>query len=633
MVRLGVAALVLAVQGAAAEAPGGRIFFTSDWQPHFRTSEIFLASAVTGRTTNLTRNEVDDEDPAWSPDGTTIAFRSRRDGNEELYTMRADGSDVRRLTRTPEPESQPAWSPDGTQLAFTSTAPDTEGNQRSAVFVMNRDGTGRRQITAADEDASDPSWSPDGTYLAVQSGGAEIGRIVIVGIDGGGRRELRPVEIGEPAWSPDGTQIAFTHFREQLNTSDVWVIAIDGTNARKVATFASTPAWSPDGSRLAVVRLPRLVISQDTVYEDGGLTVGLAQPDGHAALRNLFARAPRADETLAGLRWNPRGTTYFGVSWAPDGKRLVFGRRTEGRPRDVFSIRADGSHLRNLSRTKWAFESDPTASPDGRYIAYASDAISVGRTLWLARSDGSRRRKVARGAERAAWSPDSRRIAFARWEHGPGSDTGVYVATIGGRRHRIASGSSPSWAPDGESLAFVHGDAKGRYPSSSIEVAAPDGGVRLVAFLPHRRAYDLSWSPDGTRIAFVADHSFEASIVSWVAVVDVATGRVHYLTRGRYEDTSVDWSPRGDWIVFERLHPNVDARDVVYLVRPDGTHVHRLRNSRSDSGPSWSPDGRRLVFTRRVHGQYELYTARPDGSDLRRLTRNLADESEPAWAR
>src|SRR5919204_4148866 len=194
MVRLGVAALVLALQGAGAGAAAGRIFLTSDWQPHFRTSEVFVASAVSGRTTNLTRNEVDDEDPAWSPDATTIAFSSQRDGNEELYTMRADGSDVRRLTRTPEPESQPTWSPDGTQLAFASTAPDSEGNQRSAVFVANRDGTGRRQITAADEDASDPSWSPDGTYLAVQSGGAEIGRIVIVAVDGGGRRKLRPVE-------------------------------------------------------------------------------------------------------------------------------------------------------------------------------------------------------------------------------------------------------------------------------------------------------------------------------------------------------------------------------------------------------------------------------------------------------
>ena len=631
MVRLGLTALVLAAQGAAAGAPAGVILFTSDWQPHFRTSEIFVASAVTGRTTNLTRNEVDDEDPAWSPDGTTIAFSSSRDGNEELYAMRGDGSDLRRLTRTPEPEFEPAWSPDGTRLAFTSAVRDAEGSEYHAVFVMNRDGTGRRRISAVDEDASHPSWSPDGTHLAVQSGGTELGRVVIVSVDGGDRRELRPVDVGEPAWSPDGARIAFTHFREQLNTSDVWVVGVDGTNARKIATFASTPAWSPDGSRLAVVRLPRLVISHDTVYEDGGLTVGVVQPDGHA-MRNLFARAPRADKTLAGLRWDPRGTTYFGLSWAPDGKRVVFGRRTEGRPRDVFSMRPDGSHLRNLTRTTWAFESDPTASPDGRYITYASDAISVGRELWLSRSDGSHRRRVARGADHAAWSPDSQRIAFARWEHGPGSDTAVYVAAFDGRPHRIASGSGPSWSPDGRTLAFVRTDGKGRYPSSSIPVATA-AGIRTVAFLSHQRAYDLSWSPDGRRIAFVADHSFLASIVSWVAVVDVATGRVHYLTHARYEDTSVSWSPRGDWIVFERLHPNVDEGDVVYLVRADGTRLHPLRGSRHDSAPAWSPEGGRLVFARRVHGEYDLYTARPDGDDLRRLTQNLADESEPVWVR
>ena len=82
-------------------------------------------------TARLTNSPADERDPAWSPDGRTIAFVSDRSGNGDIYTMRRDSTDVRRLTRAAEPDSGPAWSPDGRSLAFESNAD---------IYVVSADG-------------------------------------------------------------------------------------------------------------------------------------------------------------------------------------------------------------------------------------------------------------------------------------------------------------------------------------------------------------------------------------------------------------------------------------------------------------------------------------------------------------
>jgi Tol biopolymer transport system component len=627
-------AAVLFVRGTAAMAPPARIVFTSDWQPHFRTSEVFVASAASGRAVNVTRNEIDDVDPAWSPDGSLIAFASMRHRRWQLFTMRPDGSHVRHLVATAANERDPAWSPDGRQLAFVSDeARNDKGGAVDAIYVVNVDGSGRRRITSpAEGGAAEPAWSPDGKRIAAVAEVGELSRIFTIAVDGSDRRYVGPADGGEPAWSPDGRQLAYTNFREQLNTSDAWLMGVDGTHARKLAGDSSTPAWSPNGAWIAVVRLPRNVITNGTVYRAGGLTVGVVRAAGHG-MRNLFPRAPRADESLSrSARWSPDGTTYFGLSWSPDGKRLAFGRRSEGRPRDVFSIPPNGSQLRNLTRTPRLFESNPVPSPDGRYIAFARNASSVGPTLWLMRSDGAQQRRIAWGAARTSWAPDGRSFVFARWTRRAGSSTAIWTATRRGALRRLAEGDSPSWSPDGHTIAFVRTDGASR--SSSILLMDRDGSApRTVVSLAQAHPYGLVWAPDETRIAFVADHSRGGSIVSWVGVVDLTSGRVRYLTRSKAQDSEVGWSPRGDWIAFSRAHPNVNARTEIFIVRPDGTRMHRATHSDSDSEAAWSPDGRRLVFARRVHGQLELFTIGADGSGLRRLTHNLADEAEPTWTR
>ncbi len=159
-----------------------------------------------------------------------------------IFVANADGSNPQDLGLG----SNPAWSPDGTQIAFALN-PD--------IWVMNADGSGRRPITndpSSTHRVAEPSWSPDGTMIVFNTNNEAIW---IVNAAGGGQRELIdptvPVTIGELAWSPLGDRIVF-------GTNDIWSIRPDGSNLVNLTntpnTFERFPDWKPDGTRIVFER-------------------------------------------------------------------------------------------------------------------------------------------------------------------------------------------------------------------------------------------------------------------------------------------------------------------------------------------------------------------------------------------
>ncbi len=208
--------------------------------------EIILRNADGSDPVNLTNNAAGDREPAWSPDGSRIAFESGRNGDDEIFVMNADGSGAVNISDSPDSdESSPNWSPDGSQIVFTS---DRDANLE--IYIMNADGSGQTNLTDDPDVDWNGSWSPDGTRIAFQTD--RVGNYDIFLMDADGSN---PVNITtnaaldlNPAWSPDGERIAFSSNRN--GDTEVFAVNPDGsgvTNLTNTPESNETPGNQPWG--------------------------------------------------------------------------------------------------------------------------------------------------------------------------------------------------------------------------------------------------------------------------------------------------------------------------------------------------------------------------------------------------
>ena len=210
------------------------------------TWEVFVMNADgTGRT-NLSNNAAAiDSGPVWSPDGSKIAFNSDRDGNFSIYVMNADGTGQTRFTNNGAENYVGSWSPDGSKIAFASTAGSIDGN--FSIYVKNADGTGQHRLTSTAADDYLPAWSPDGSQIAFTSDRDGNDNIYVMNANGTGQTRLtnHSGQDYEPAWSPDGSKIAFTSDRD--GNLEIYVMNANGTgqiNLTNNPAWDDAPAWS-----------------------------------------------------------------------------------------------------------------------------------------------------------------------------------------------------------------------------------------------------------------------------------------------------------------------------------------------------------------------------------------------------
>jgi len=223
----------------------------------------------TGRKLILA-SEMDDYDPAWSPNSARLVFSRRHGGylgstNNGLATIGWDGLGLFRVT-TDSSDKGPAWGKTN-RIAFYSTR-ETPATGTNEIFTINPDGTGLTRITYSAAEDHKPAWSPDGSKIVFASdrsssrarGSMHLWRM---NADGTGLTQLTfGAGEDEPAWSPDGTRIAYSTVAGG-NSTGVWVMNADGTNAKfLVAGFAPAPGgwvefhpgqptWSPDSKQIA----------------------------------------------------------------------------------------------------------------------------------------------------------------------------------------------------------------------------------------------------------------------------------------------------------------------------------------------------------------------------------------------
>jgi Tol biopolymer transport system component len=252
---------------------GPRIVYASGLPAH-----IFVMNVDGSGQTQLTNSIGNQVNPAWSPDGSKIAFARPDDQNNHIAiaVMNADGSDVHAFEQEAFLDQNPAWSPDGNQIVFTAGGGDN-------IDVMNADGSGRHRLVtySAGELDGHLSWSPDGTRIAFEStlprgrGSEDRFEIWVMNADGSNLVRLTTNDVPDrhPAWSVDGAHIAFSNKPNAFSALNVYLMSPDGSGVAKLTQgfFGGTnPAWSHNGQQIA--------------YSGpfGGITV--ANADGSSAL-------------------------------------------------------------------------------------------------------------------------------------------------------------------------------------------------------------------------------------------------------------------------------------------------------------------------------------------------------------
>lgn len=493
---------------------------------------------LTPEAHRLTTTPGEERSPALSPDGKWLLYMR----NGDIYSQAVDGQVAGNLTPdSPQFDSDPAFSPDGTRIAFRST------RNGGGIFVMGADGSGPRQLTNI---GFHPEWTPDGNHIVYATVGAtgavdiappssEVWKVEVA------TEKATRISVGDclfPTVSPTmGVQrLACTSRRlpgeRDAGRRSIITMRLDGSDVRRVTDDAAmnhSPMWSHDGRHLYFVsdrggtmglwrvgidvetgRLtgePQQVFTPSqwvgtTSRSDDGRLIALTSYDGGSQVERVpfdpvqgKVTGPAQRVTNDRLAWrfpepSPDGQRVamssflrwqdiyvIGVDgsrltrltddvhedrrprWSPRGDRIAF-FSTRGGIHSLWTVRPDGGGLREIVRLDGVALISPVWSPDGLRIA-ASEITGQGRTFIFPVGDDPAVEPLdvlpplpgTVEFEPKSWSGDGQRIVGTRVR--AGSSETIWVYDVAKRQYsEITTGGIPSWLKDGKRLVFRRGD-------------------------------------------------------------------------------------------------------------------------------------------------------------------------------
>ena len=318
------------------------------------------AAAAPGSAVLVTTSTANEDMPAWSPDGSTVAFRSDRDGGGRgLYVANPDGSGTTRLADAATYNVRElAWSPDGTKLAFTASIVNSDGCVN--LYVVDPSGTTAPELVHENSSPISctdwsPSWAGNDT-IVYASGRGGVDDLYSTTLDG---TETRLTTAPDAEWypvaSPDGALVAYAGLDGCPNAYALFVVPTAGGAPSRLTdclgAVAFTSAWSPDSSRIAI---SATTVTGNPPREASNLYV--VSPTGQPGSEQRVTTALAHDATPA---------------WTPDGSKLVFSSDRTG-TFELYSMAADGSGPTTALTRGVGWDQYPTVSPSGTSIAFAS---------------------------------------------------------------------------------------------------------------------------------------------------------------------------------------------------------------------------------------------------------------------
>jgi Tol biopolymer transport system component len=497
--------------------------------------------------TRITEAAGEETSPTISPDGGTVAYAVKVNGSWDIYAQRVGGRNATPIVNDPQrDEGGPAYSPDGTRIAFHQS--DANGG----IFVAGATGESVRRVS---DFGFHPAWSPDGSMIAFTT--EEIvdpvsrqgeSALYVVDAAGGLPRRVVDGDAAQPAWSPSGARIAYwSNLRGQR---DLYTVAASGGPAVPILTDAAldwSPAWSPDGrfvyfssNRGGTMNLWRIAVDERSGRAEGpaepvtsGVEAAAAYPrfskDGsrlafrsRVAYVNPVALPLDAAGTRVGTPVVVDGSNHvrLPIDVSPDGTLLSYSNSGEPQE-DLFVSALDGSRMRRLTDDA-ARDRGPTFTKDGRVIFYANRDGQW--TLWSVRIDGSDLHKLLaapNGTIYPVLSPARDRLVFTS----AGGTRTVFIATLDAQgagqpealpNTRIGTTglTATGWSPDGSKLVGAMMSDAGR----PVGIGVYDLAAHTVRQASNDRSYAARWLCDSRRVVYFVDDG------QHLAVLDTVTG-------------------------------------------------------------------------------------------------------------
>ena len=470
--------------------------------------------------------------PSLSADGKTFVYASNQNGNLDLFEQRVGGKNVTPLTpNTPSDETEPAYSPSGDLIAFRST------REPAGVYVMEGKGENVRLVVAG---CHHPSWSPNGAEIVCSTHGqnapasrnASPSALWIADVKTGAKRVLVEDDAMQPTWSPSGARVAFWFRPPSAGRSDVATVSKNGGQVEVVTKDASTnwnPVWSPDGKFLyfASDRKGNMSLWRVLINEETGKVEGEPEPVSTPATfsrhlnfsrdgKRLIYVQTEQQANIQGIKFDLKSEKTIGEIFSitrgdrrvvrpqlsPDGKQFVMRvpRRTQD---DIVVVNRDGKEWRDLTNDQF-FDRYPRWSPDGKHIAFTSDR--TGRyEIWVMDADGTNLRQLtfdSRGdTSFPVWSANGSQIIFRRDRENvivdvnkSWSEQKLPQLPEAGNGERFGAWD---WSSDGSKILGVFagtGDSVGYFSleTNRFEKVAPSG------------VYPM-WLSDSTRFIYISE--------------------------------------------------------------------------------------------------------------------------------